>query len=93
MKNSSDVILSKFEEIGGADASREAVAEFLFEYFDNKTADLPEYTPPDWKNVDSGGLPIYKQIKDESLQKFAEILHGKWGELGRQVRTLRCRYK
>ncbi|GAU99218.1 Treh [Ramazzottius varieornatus] len=79
-----DAVLADFEELKSREQlTNENVKDFVNQNFLPIGSELVEYRPPDWKSVENGGLPLIKEIEDEELKKFAELIHNKWETLGR----------
>ena len=84
-----EAVLADFEELKQRETlSNENVKDFVNQNFLPIGSELVEYRPPDWKNVEEGGIPLVKDIGDEELKKFAVLIHNKWDTLGRVVSIL-----
>ncbi|GAV02502.1 Treh [Ramazzottius varieornatus] len=79
---SEKAVLRNFNQIKEP-VTKETLKMFLDENFLPIGSELIRYRPADWKNIAEGGLPLHKNISDDSLQGFAEIIHDKWEKLGR----------
>ena len=85
VKISPSLVLQNFQELmrkTSKNPSKEQVLQFVNENFDPEGSEFEPWQPQDW-HVDP---QILDQIQDDEYQSFAQDLHQRWKDLGRQIK-------
>ena len=85
VKISPELVLQNFQELmrkTSKNPSKEQVLQFVNENFDPEGSEFEPWQPQDW-HVDP---QILDQIQDYEYQSFAQDLHQRWKDLGRQIK-------